>query len=447
VLVQVANPNHYEILGITTKATAKEIKDAYRALARQYHPDLNPQNSESVDNFRKINEAYRILADVEQRSHYDYMNFEPNNTKSNTNTSNSKNTDRDAEYFYSQGLQKAQNRHYDQAIKDYSQAIDINQNYADAYNRRGLCYYKLWQPSEAIKDFTKALYLNSNIPDAYYNRGMAKFDLGYPHSAIEDYTQALKLKYNYGQAYYGRGVTYADLNNKKAAIADLQKAAQIFAQQGDSFNYKLAVEEIKRESRNFGIGNLLADICVSLTSPMLNPMSGMRSAYARLSRNSAIGVGIIFAIVFDFCFAVGNYINVLQVANYVTVSFPILLAIGAIAWLSFVVSAFVVRNIFAGKGNWIGDLFVAGAGLLPVGYLSLVVAVMAFVEINSIYLIGGLVVIAGCYFILLLYSGCHQILRISEALATLAVPVIILLSAALLTLAIPPLISLGFSLS
>jgi curved DNA-binding protein CbpA len=446
----VANPNHYQILGVSAQATAKEIKDAYRTLARQYHPDLNPQNSDSVDKFRKINEAYRVLADTEQRSHYDYMNFEPNNTKSkskSTDTTSSNGANQNADVYYSQGLKKAQIRNYIEAIKDYSRAIAINQYHAEAYNKRGLCYYKLFEPSEAIKDFTKALYLNSSIPDAYYNRGMAKFDLGYPQAAIEDYTQALKLKYNYGQAYYGRGVSYADLNNKKAAITDLQKAAQIFAQQGDNFNYKLAVEEIRRESRNFGIGNLFVDLCVSLTSPILNPMGGMRSAYARLSRANAIGVGIIFAVIFDLCFAIGTYISILQAADYIKASFSILLAIGAIAWLSFVISAFLVRHLFQGKGNWIGDLFVVGAGLLPIGYLSLIVAVMAFVEINSIYLLGGLAVIGACYFVLILYSGCHQILRIPEAIATLAVPTIILLCGGLLAFAVPPLISLGFSIS
>ncbi len=440
--------NYYEVLGIDPKATAKQIKEAYRTLARRYHPDLNPADNDSADKFRIINEAYRILSDQEQRSHYDYINFEPPNSSNNSNHNSSANTPNGNEkIYYDQGLKKAQLGNYQEAIKDYNQAIAINQNYAEAYNKRGLCYYKLGELSEAIKDFTKALYINSNIADAYYNRGMARFKLGYAQGAIEDYTTALKLRSNYGQAYYCRGVTYADLNNKKAAISDLQKAAQIFAQQGDDYNYKLAVAEIRRESRNFDISNLCIDVFISLNSSIANPMGGMRSGYARLSKNNAIYVSIIFALIFDLCFATGNYISLLQVANYVSVSFPIMLAIGAIAWLSFVISAFIVRNIFQGKGNWIGDMFVAGAGLLPIGYLSLVVAIIMFVEINSIYLIAGLMVIVGCYFILILYSGCHQILRIPEALATLAVPIIILLSSSLLALFVPPLISLGFSLS
>lgn len=429
--------NYYEILGVEPQATAKQIKDAYRNLARKYHPDLNPESSEAVEKFRKINQAYKVLCDQEQRSHYDYMNFAP------VNSSNSNN--KGAEFYYSQALKKSQNGNYKQAINDYSQAININQNYADAYNKRGLCYYKLGDYSESIKDFTKAIYINSNIPDAYYNRGSARFKLGYAQAAIEDYTQALKLRDNYGQAYYCRGVTYADLNNKKAAIADLQKAAQIFAQQGDSFNYKLVVEEIKRESRNFGITNLLVDILISLTSPMINPMGGMRSAYARLSRNNAIYVGITFALIFNLCFAIGNYISLRQVADYINISFPILLVIGAIAWLSFAISAFIVRHIFQGKGNWIGDLFVVGVGLLPIGYLSLIGAVILLFEMANLYLGAGILLFGTCYFILLLYSGCHQILRISEALAILAVPMIILITTSLLAIAIPPLISLGFS--
>ena len=185
--------NYYEILGIDPKATAQQIKEAYRTLARRYHPDLNPQDSDSADKFRIINEAYRILSDQEQRSHYDYINFEPPNANPDSVGSPSPKSasgGKNEEAFFTQGLKNSQLGNYKEAIKNYNQAIAINQNYADAYNKRGLCFYKLGEPSEAIKDFTKALYINSKIPDAYYNRGMARFKLGYAQAAIEDYTAA-----------------------------------------------------------------------------------------------------------------------------------------------------------------------------------------------------------------------------------------------------------------
>ena len=62
--------NYYKILGVTTAATATEIRRAYRILARRYHPDLNPGKA-SEDTFKKIAQAYSILSDAEQRQQHD----------------------------------------------------------------------------------------------------------------------------------------------------------------------------------------------------------------------------------------------------------------------------------------------------------------------------------------------------------------------------------------
>lgn len=63
--------NPYTILGVNKKASDKEIKSAYRKLAKQYHPDLNPDNSEAAEKFAAISAAYDILADKEKRAAYD----------------------------------------------------------------------------------------------------------------------------------------------------------------------------------------------------------------------------------------------------------------------------------------------------------------------------------------------------------------------------------------
>lgn len=63
--------DYYKILGISKTATEKEIKAAYRKLARKYHPDLNPDNKEAEAKFKEINEANEVLSNSENRKKYD----------------------------------------------------------------------------------------------------------------------------------------------------------------------------------------------------------------------------------------------------------------------------------------------------------------------------------------------------------------------------------------
>lgn len=63
--------DYYEILGVSKTATDDEIKKAYRKVAKQYHPDLNPNNPEAEAKFKEAGEAYQILSNPETRSKYD----------------------------------------------------------------------------------------------------------------------------------------------------------------------------------------------------------------------------------------------------------------------------------------------------------------------------------------------------------------------------------------
>ncbi len=65
------NKDYYEILGIKTDASEYEIKKAFRKLARKYHPDVNPHEAKSGENFKRIHSAYIILSDDKRRKMYD----------------------------------------------------------------------------------------------------------------------------------------------------------------------------------------------------------------------------------------------------------------------------------------------------------------------------------------------------------------------------------------
>ena len=63
--------DYYKILGVNKDASQDDIKKAYKKLARQYHPDLNPNDPDAHRKFQEINEANEVLSDPEKRKKYD----------------------------------------------------------------------------------------------------------------------------------------------------------------------------------------------------------------------------------------------------------------------------------------------------------------------------------------------------------------------------------------
>ncbi len=71
--------DYYELLGVARKASTKDIRAAFRKLARKYHPDLNPGDKSSEEKFKQLQEAYDVLSDAKKRQMYDQHGFYSDN--------------------------------------------------------------------------------------------------------------------------------------------------------------------------------------------------------------------------------------------------------------------------------------------------------------------------------------------------------------------------------
>ena len=67
--------DYYEVLGVQKGASDDELKKAYRAMVKKYHPDLHPDDKEAEAKMKEVNEAYDVLSDREKRAKYDQFGF------------------------------------------------------------------------------------------------------------------------------------------------------------------------------------------------------------------------------------------------------------------------------------------------------------------------------------------------------------------------------------
>lgn len=114
-----------------------------------------------------------------------------------------------------------------------------------AYFNRGL-FRSSFNHRQAIEDYTQALQIKPNYAEAYFQRGKTRYNLGDTQGAIEDFNQAIKINPNYAEAYGNRGIALSANVNKISAIEDLLKAANLYLDQGSMEKYQKALELIKK---------------------------------------------------------------------------------------------------------------------------------------------------------------------------------------------------------
>ncbi len=113
--------------------------------------------------------------------------------------------------------------HYEQAISDFSSALEIDDNYAPAYYNRGLAYYNKGDYDRALADFTQAVRIMPSHANAYSNRGLIYHLRGNLEQAIADYTKAIEGNAADGDAYNNRAVAYYLQKDYTRAWDDVHK--------------------------------------------------------------------------------------------------------------------------------------------------------------------------------------------------------------------------------
>lgn len=163
----------------------------------------------------------------------------------------------------------------------------------------------------------------------------------------------------------------------------------------------------------------------------VNPVGGLSVAFESLDRNRALWVGVFFAVV-SVVSDILTYLILRKKLGFLLYlggsssgNILKLILLGAIPFVSIAVSSALARKIFRGAGSFEGDIFIAGASLLPLAFFQIIAGILGIANFEVITI---LAIFAICYTILMLYSGSTQISKITEGGAALAVPVMLLLS-------------------
>jgi hypothetical protein len=158
-----------------------------------------------------------------------------------------------------------------------------------------------------------------------------------------------------------------------------------------------------------------------------DPVAGLSVAYESLGAARALSVGISFGVVFSLCVLIAAYRLIPEgIRPPGAGGFIKMLVCAFVPFVCLAGASALARLVFRGKGGLSNDSFIAGAAVLPLGGVMLLATILGA---GNIEVIGALTVFALCLTILMLFAGCTRITMISERLATLAVPLMLMLSA------------------
>ena len=133
----------------------------------------------------------------------------------------------DAEVYYNRGIAYVSKEENDNAFKDLNKAIELEFDSAELYYNRGYLYQQQDQYQDAINDYDIALSKKEDYAEAYYNRGLSKYNDGQEEEVLEDFTEAIRYEPDYFDAYIQRGLMLRELLSDPSVLDDFDKAIEI----------------------------------------------------------------------------------------------------------------------------------------------------------------------------------------------------------------------------
>ena len=227
--------DYYSALGIKKTAAAQEIKEAYRKLVFQWHPDMvaESRKKEAHDKFISIQEAYEILSNPKDRFNYDALyerHFHPraeshpedNADQEQEFRSSEENARRKAEQYAGMSAEEFGTILGDILGLVFSVADTVLGISEDARIIEGMKLIESKDYAAAVRKFDRLVRRYPGSDAAFSNRGLAKFYLGDFDGAIQDYSRAIEINPKSRLYYYNRGAAYEAKGDKVQAEKDLR---------------------------------------------------------------------------------------------------------------------------------------------------------------------------------------------------------------------------------
>jgi tetratricopeptide (TPR) repeat protein len=143
-----------------------------------------------------------------------------------------------AEEWLEKGVDLANREKYEEALKAFDKALEINPQFAEVLINRGIALNNLARYEEALEDFEKAMEINPDFAEAWTGKGVALYYLGRYKEALEAFEKAIEINPQYANAWYNKGITLDKLKKYEEALKAFEKAIEINPQYADAWNNK-----------------------------------------------------------------------------------------------------------------------------------------------------------------------------------------------------------------